>query len=132
MAALKAICEMRVDRDDLRGVVDAAAAGPGRKKKADRGPDPPTLEDFRRSRHPRCCCIATSPYRPQIQTGHSDQQGVSSDSFTTTAGPTAKDVLLPTSIPTTISWSRVGPQTPGVWNRVWSKETAEQLHSGCE
>ena len=65
VAALKAICEMRVDRDDLRGVVDAAAAGPGRKKKADRGPDPPTLEDFRCPRHPRFCCVAASPCRPQ-------------------------------------------------------------------
>lgn len=44
--ALKALCEMRLDRDDCRGAIEAATAPRRRRKgKPDDGPD---IESFRR------------------------------------------------------------------------------------
>lgn len=48
VAALKALCEMRLDKDDLRGAIDAAA-GPRRRLKKGEVDDSATLDDFRRA-----------------------------------------------------------------------------------
>lgn len=46
--ALKALCEMRLDRDDCRGAIEAAAA-PKRRRKGEPDDDGPNIEAFRAS-----------------------------------------------------------------------------------
>lgn len=48
VAALKALCEMRLDKDDLRAAVDAAG-GPRRRTKKGDADESRTLDDFRRA-----------------------------------------------------------------------------------